>query len=97
MAPPEEVWINDSLLVFDGRVLEVFGVSGSESLRFHVDNVRIDVGEPGRRDRRLLQLKPRTLGGGGCALEIEEADWEKAGPLLERVRAAGDPPPGAAD
>lgn len=96
MASAEEIWVDDSLLVFDGRVLEVFGASGSESIRFHVDNLRIEIGEPLRAGRRRVQLRPRTRGSGGCALEVEESDWAIVEPLLTRVDNAGTPPPARA-
>lgn len=96
MASAEEIWVDDSLLVFDGRVLEVFGASGSESIRFHVDNLRIEIGEPFRAGRRRVQLRPRTRGSGGCALEVEESDWATVEPLLTRVVNAGTPPPARA-
>ena len=81
----EEVWAGDSLLAFDGRVLEVFGFMGSESLRFHVRNVDIAVGDPDRKGRRGLTIKPASRGSGGCRFEIEEQDWPAVGPFIERV------------
>lgn len=93
MASAEETWVDDSLLVFDGRVLEVFGFSGSESIRFHVDNVTIDSGEPGRKGRkRQIRIAVRTRGGGGVALEVTDEAWVGLGPMLEAVRAAGSEP-----
>ena len=64
-----------------------------QSIRFHVDNLRIEIGEPFRAGRRRVQLRPRTRGSGGCALEVEESDWATVEPLLTRVDNAGTPPP----
>ncbi len=84
----DEIWIDDSLVVFDGQVLEVFGFRGERNVRFHVRNLSIDVGGPDRKGRRMVQLKARTKGSGGLGFEISEEDWAEAGPLLERVREA---------
>jgi hypothetical protein len=43
------IWIGGPLVAFDGRVVEVFGFSGSASLRFHVRNVEIEVQDPDRK------------------------------------------------
>lgn len=81
----DEAWSGDSLLVFDGRVLEVFGFMGSESLRFHVRNMELSVNEPDRKGRRAVTIKPASRGSGGCRLEVEEGDWPAVGPILDRV------------
>jgi hypothetical protein len=84
----DEVWAGDSLLAFDGRVVEVFGFSGSESIRFHVRNVELEVGEPDRKGRRSVRIKPASRGSGGCMFEVSEEDWPSVGPFLDRVLAA---------
>jgi hypothetical protein len=84
----DEVWAGDSLLAFDGRVLEVFGFPGSQSVRFHVRNMELDVGGPNRRGMRLVTLKAAVRGAGGLAFSVEEADWPYVGPMLDRVLAA---------
>ena len=84
----DEVWAGDSLLAFDGRVLEVFGFMGSESLRFHVRNVELSIDEPDRRGRRSVRIRPAARGSGGCQLEVDEDDWRAVGPFLDRVLAA---------
>ena len=84
----DEAWAGDSLLAFDGRVLEVFGFPGSESMRFHVRNVDLEVGEPDRKGRRMVTVRPAARGSGGCAFDVEEGDWAEVGPLLDRVLAA---------
>ena len=87
MGASDEVWVGDSLLSFDGRVLEVFGYQGQDSVRYHVQNLLIDIGEPDRKGKRALQLKPRTRGV-ACVLAISTEDWATAAQLLERVQAA---------
>lgn len=84
----DEVWAGDSLLAFDGRVVEVFGFSGSESIRFHVRNMELEVGEPDRKGRRSIRIKPASRGSGGCMFEVSEEDWAAVGPFLDRVLAA---------
>ena len=84
----EEAWVGDSLLAFDGRVLEVFGFPGSQSVRFHVRNMELDIGEPNRNGARLVTLKAAVRGAGGVAVSVEDADWPHVGPLLDRVLAA---------
>ena len=83
----DEVWLDDSLLCFDGRVLEVFGFPGSESIRFHVRNVRVQVGDPDRKGRRRLTITA-SRGSGGCSFEVQPEQWPQIAPLLERVFAA---------
>jgi hypothetical protein len=84
----DEAWCGDSLLVFDGRVLEVFGFSGSESIRFHVRNMDLVIADADRKGRRSVRVKPASRGSGGVGLEVEEADWPAVGPFLDRVLAA---------
>lgn len=90
MPADDEVWVGDSLLAFDGQVLEIFGYPGQDSFRYHTANLVIGVDEPDRKGRRMVQLKPKTKGV-GCALNISSDDWPGAAPLLERVRAAAAP------
>lgn len=87
MPEAEEIWAGDTLVVFDGRVVELFGFPGSESLRFHVRNIELEIGERNRKGRRAVTIKPASRGG-GCMLEVDETDWAEVGPLLERVLAA---------
>ena len=84
----DEVWAGDSLLAFDGRVLEVFGFASSESLRFHVRNVEIELQDPDRKGRRWLRIKPAGRGSGGCMFELEPEDLPQVEPFIDRVLAA---------
>jgi hypothetical protein len=87
MGGNDEVWVDEILLSFDGRVLEVFGYQGQDSVRYHAGNLLVDVGDPDKKGKRIVQLKPRTKGV-GCALGISTEDWARAAPLLERAQAA---------
>jgi hypothetical protein len=92
----EEVWADDVLLTFDGRVLEIFGFSGSESMRFHVLNLDLEADGPDRKGRYTLKIAPATRGG-GCHVAVPEEDWSEVGPFVDRVVAAmpaADEPPG---
>ena len=87
-ARPDEVWVGDNLLVFDGTVLEVFGHPATPSARWHVRALEIEVGEPDRHARRLLRLRATARFSGGLGLEIPPEDWPAAEALLGRVLAA---------
>jgi hypothetical protein len=50
-------------------------------------SVQVDVGEPDKKGKRMVQLMPRTKGV-GCAFGISTEDWAHAAPLLERIQAA---------
>jgi hypothetical protein len=91
MIANEEVWVGECLLLFDGRVLEVFGCPGQDSFRYHTENLQIDVSEPDRKGKRMVQLKPITKGV-GCAFGISTEDWGDAAPLLERIQGAASSP-----
>ena len=84
----DEAWAGDSLLTFDGLVLEVFGFPGSESMRFHLRNMELEIGEPDRKARRAVRIKPASRGSGGCMFEVSDEDWPAVGPLLDRVLAS---------
>ncbi|HEX8122586.1 MAG TPA: hypothetical protein VF549_15105 [Solirubrobacteraceae bacterium] len=83
----DEVWADDILLTFDGRVVEVFGFPGSESIRFHVLNLDLASDGPDRKGRYSVTLEPASRGG-GCQLDVPEEDWVAVGPFLDRVLAA---------
>ncbi|HEX8205295.1 MAG TPA: hypothetical protein VF587_04475 [Solirubrobacteraceae bacterium] len=83
----DEVWADDVLLTFDGRVVEVFGFSGSESIRFHVLNLDLSVDGPDRKGRYTVRIEP-AMRGGGCHVPVPEADWPNVGLFVDRVLAA---------
>ena len=81
-------WIGDNLLVFDGTVLELFGHPATSSSRFHVLAMDVEVGEPDRKDRRMLTLRATARMSGGVAVQIEPGDWPAVEQLLDAVFAA---------
>jgi hypothetical protein len=85
---PTEAWAGDSLLRFDGTVVEIFGFPGNESLRFHVRNLDLEIDEPDSKGKRMVTMRPAARGAGGCAFEVDADDWAEAGPLLDRVYEA---------
>ena len=85
---PAEVSVGGTLVVFDGRVVELFGFPSSHGdKRFHVRNMELEIGEANRKGRRRVTIKSQSYSG-GCTLEVDETDWSQLGPLLDQVRAA---------
>jgi hypothetical protein len=82
-----EVWADDVLLAFDGRVLEVFGFPGSESIRFHIRNLDLEVDGPDRKGRHNVKLATATRGG-GCHIPVPEEDWPPVSEFVDEVLAA---------
>ncbi len=89
----EEIWIKDMLLAFDGRVVEIFGFPGSESLRFHIANLKLEITGPDRKGRHSVQLKPLSRHTGGCLFEVREEDWPAAEAYLDNVTRHMPPVP----
>ena len=89
----DEVWAGESLLAFDGRVLEVFGFPGAVSMRFHVRNLRLSVSGPDGGGTHWV-LVQASHGSGGCNLQVAADQWPGVGPFLERVFAAMPSPAG---
>ena len=83
----DEVWADDLLLAFDGRVIEVFGFPGSESIRFHVRNLDLEVDGPDRKGRHTVKLATATRGG-GCHIPVPEEDWPEVSVFVDNVLAA---------
>lgn len=83
-----EVWIDDTLLTFDGTVVELFGFPGNASLRFHVKNLGVEVGEPNRKGVRALQFDPATKYSGGARMDIPAEDWPNVEPVLHEILSA---------
>ena len=82
----DEVWAGDVFMTFDGTVLELFGFPETGA-RFHVRNIELTVGDPGRKDRRSVAVKPASRGG-GCQFTVAPEDWPAVSPFLDRVLAA---------
>ena len=78
-----EAWAGANGVAFDGRVVEVFGFSDSH--RYHVREVEVDVADPDRKGRRGIRI---GRGGGGAAFKVEAADWPAMEGVLQRLSAA---------
>ena len=83
----EEVSAGDYLLTFDGRVLEIFGVTSTPSVRYHARNLEIQTSGPDRKGRHDVMIKPKTRGP-AIQIQIQEADWPGLSPFLESVLAS---------
>ena len=91
MAEPLELIVEDDLvIVFDGRVLEVFrSIEGAEppSMRFLVSRLEIREGE--HKGRALLRLNHRGKYDGRSGLSFPPEQAEDARRLVEALVAAG--------
>ena len=75
----------DRIVAFDGRVLEIFGVS---EYRFHARLLSVAVFRPDKRGNRRIVLEHPRL---SHALTVDEPTWECLQPLLEALKSAGVP------
>ena len=79
----EELILRTVVIHFDGRVVEVFGNHSTEAMRAHVALMKepqVAVG-PNRKGRRLVSV-------GGTSIGVDEDEWERLAPLIERIREA---------
>jgi hypothetical protein len=79
----EELILRTVVIQFDGRVVEVFGNHSNEVMRAHVALMKepqIAVG-PNRKGRRLVSVGATSIG-------VDEDEWERLAPLIERIREA---------
>ncbi|MEV7396985.1 hypothetical protein [Aeromicrobium sp. NPDC092404] len=81
-------WKGNTLLTFDGTVLEVFGYPGTLSARFHVANLDLTVGEPDRKGDRFLRLATRLRSAGSMRLEVTADEWLEVQEVIDAVQAA---------
>lgn len=81
---------SETLLTFDGVILEIFGLSqvlgvNHLSLRFHRDLMTITIGEPDRKGSRKVVINA----GGAGPFQFTFSDEDRPViDFLERVRAA---------
>ena len=78
-----ELILRTVVIRFDGRVVEVFGNHSNEVMRAHLALMKepqAAVG-PNRKGRRLVWLGATSIG-------VDEDEWERLAPLLERIREA---------
>lgn len=78
-----EAWAGTIGVAFDGRVVEVFGFSDSH--RYHLREVEVEVADPDRKGRRGVLI---GRGGGGAGFKVEDADWPAMEGVLQKLSAA---------
>ena len=70
------------MIQFDGRVVEVFGDRSNEVVRAHVALMKEpEILGPSRKGRRLVSVGAITIG-------VDDDEWARLTPLLDRIRAA---------
>ena len=87
--PLVEVWVHDTGLAFDGRVVELFRSTGG-SERIHLLQFGYEVRGPDKRDVRTLLAGAQSKRGisGGVSMAVEGADWPAVEQLLRSIDAA---------
>ncbi|GAA5124661.1 hypothetical protein GCM10023339_46510 [Alloalcanivorax gelatiniphagus] len=78
----------ESVLTFDGTVLEIFGFPGTINARFHVVNLDLSVGEPDRKGARAVRVATRVRGAGTLRLEVPAEEWSGVQAIVDAVHAA---------
>ena len=84
----DEAWTGGSGISFDGRVVELFGFSGTE--RKHVRELGYEVGGPDRKGVYTLLVGRMSKGKlkGGAMLGVTGEDWPAVEAVLRRIDAA---------
>ena len=78
----EELILRTVVIQFDGRVVEVFGDHSNEVVRAHVALMKEpQILGPNRKGRRLVSVGATTIG-------VDDDEWARLTPLLDRIRAA---------
>lgn len=84
---PVEVEVGEDLiLAWDGRVLELFGGSGSGATRWHARRVTVGLDGPDRKGRYSLLL--RGPNDGGSLITVQPQDVPAVQELVAAVLAA---------
>jgi hypothetical protein len=83
----EEVRVGDTIVSFDGRVLEFFG-QGNASRRFHVATIEKLETSEGRFTGSMLQVEVRGESDTYFGLEGDDAQRAELDALLAKVNAA---------
>jgi len=84
----------DSIIAFDGRVLEVFfhfhplNDFDVDSMRIHVRQLSVSASDPDRKGRRKVKLAGKSRFS-FTAADLDEARWNSMQPLLDALKAAG--------
>ena len=78
----EELILRTVVIQFDGRVVEVFGDRSNEVVRAHVALMKEpEILGPSRKGRRLVSVGAITIG-------VDDDEWARLTPLLDRIRTA---------
>ena len=83
---PREVPADDALLVFDGRVVEVFNLRDGP-YRFHAARMRLDR-QRGRKDGIVVRLRDASRSAGQVYLEVSPAQRPAVEDLLAELEIA---------
>lgn len=82
MAGMDELILRTLVIQFDGRVVEVFGVSPREPVRQHVAVMKQpEVQRPSRNGRCLIKL-------GSTSVSVDADEMEQLNPLLGKIGEA---------
>ena len=81
--------LGESVIAFDGRVLEHFTWQHGSQGRLIVGLLTIEVDGPDRKGRYTVKCTTRPNGrGGGFHLVVDEANWLRIEPLVREAQAA---------
>ena len=70
------------MIQFDGRVVEVFGDHSNEVVRAHVALMK------GTADPRANRKGRRLVSVGATSIGVDDDEWARLTPLLDRIREA---------
>lgn len=81
--------LGESILSFDGRILEQFTWQEGSVGRLIVGLLTIEVDGPDRKGRRTVKCTTRPNGrGGGFHVVVDEANWGRIESLVLQAQAA---------
>jgi hypothetical protein len=89
MAGEQEIVLDDEIICFDGRVLEIFNtiIANQTSQRVHIKYVSVAISEPNRKGRRTVKFQRR--GDYYYEVDADDAKLATLQPLLDALKAAG--------
>lgn len=84
----EDSVLGESVLAFDGRILEQFTWQSASTGRLISSQLHVEVKGPDRKGRRSIMFTTRPSGrGGGFHASVDEAGWALIEPLVEQLQA----------
>lgn len=85
----EHALLGDSILAFDGRILEHFTWQSGSDGRMIVGLLVVEISGPDRKGRYTVKCATRPNGrGGGFHVVVDEANWSRIEPLIREIQAA---------